>query len=57
LSAEHPRWLRSQITTIIKLLWKKRHIKVKKPKSISGKGLSGRQLYNRTKQNEGLLKD
>lgn len=27
LTAEHPRWSTPQITTIIKLLWRKRHVK------------------------------
>lgn len=58
LRVEHPRWTTPQITTIIKLLWKKRNLKKQKTQvGIPAKGLSGRQLYNRTKQSEGFLKE
>jgi hypothetical protein len=65
LSAEHPRWTSTQITTIIKLLWKKR------AKQSSGKGnlkkrigkkggerrISGWIFYRRIKENEGLTRN
>lgn len=46
------------MTTIIKLLWRKRQTNSqKRRKSVSSKSLSGRQLYNRTKVSEGLLRE
>lgn len=57
LIAEHPRWSSSQITTIIKLLWKKRTLKSNRRRSLVSKGLTGRQLYNRTKLAEGYVKE
>jgi hypothetical protein len=56
LIAEHPRWTNSQISTIIKLLWRKKISKRTRRNSITSKGLTGRQLYNRSKLKEGLAK-
>lgn len=59
LSSEHPRWTSGEITTIIKLLWKKRsmtpHRKQRKT-IIDGtfKPVSGRVMYRREKQANGL---
>jgi hypothetical protein len=59
LKSEHPRWSKQQITTIIKLLWRKRggNKTTKRRKSISGKSLTGRQLFNKTKLSEGMPRD
>lgn len=58
LNAEHPRWTSLQISTIIKLLWKKRNLKdPKKKKRIIKRVLSGRQFYTRTKLSEGFPKE
>ncbi len=53
LSKEHPRWLASQITTIIKLLWKKKQIADKKAARATlrapkeRKRISGRMAFRR----------
>lgn len=57
LSVEHARWTKAQIATIIKLLWRKRNKTGKRGRDVSSKGLSGRQLYRRTKESEGFLRD
>lgn len=56
LGAEHPRWSKNQISTIIKLLWKKRSKSTRKNSTKISKTLSGFQLYRRTKETEGFLK-
>lgn len=60
LSAEHPRWTSTQITTIIKLLWKKRAKQARKRelrRRIGKKGgekvISGWQYYRKIKESEG----
>ena len=50
LGAEHPRWSKNQINTIIKLLWRKRTKTSKRTSTGGKKGLSGRQLYRRDKE-------
>lgn len=48
LAAEHPKWKPNQISTIIKLLWKKRLITKKKDNELTkkkikaGKGIRGK---------------
>ena len=57
LSTEHPRWNATQITTIIKLLWKKRMRQGKRgdfSKRIRKGGekvVSGWQYYRKIKEN------
>ena len=46
LASEHPRWTASQITTIVKLLWRKRKISGQRF-SISEKPMSGRRRYRK----------
>ena len=59
LSAEHPRWNSTQITTIIKLLWKKRSKQTRKgegkrkPGRTIEKTVSGWQFYRKLKEGEG----
>ena len=62
LSSEHPRWNSAQITTIIKLLWKKRSKagkleRTKKIKRFSTKVLSGWQCYRKEKESEGFTRN
>ena len=57
LGAEHPRWTKNQITTIIKLLWRKRTKSSRRIISRGKKGLTGRQLYRRSKEPEGFNKE
>ena len=60
LSAEHPRWSSNQVTTIIRLLWKKRSRSSKRgPKKVrkeTEKVLSGWQYYRRLKEGEGYTR-
>lgn len=56
LASEHPRWTKMQISTIIKLLWRKR-AKAGSGTRSTVKGLSGRQLYRRVKESEGFLRE
>lgn len=60
LSADHPRWNSSQITTIIKLLWKKKRkagrTKTKGIRKTSNKVLSGWQFYRKKKESEGYTR-
>jgi hypothetical protein len=51
LRIEHPRWNNGQITTIIRLLWKKRGVEQTKRPAAQSKAVTGRQLYSRTKLN------
>ena len=58
LSAEHPRWNSTQITTIIRLLWKKRAKQARKGEIRKTgrrieKAISGWQFYRKTKEAEG----
>ena len=57
LNAEQPRWNKIQITTIIKLLWRKRNKSTRRERVGSKKGLTGRQLYRKTKESEGFLRE
>lgn len=60
LSSEHPRWSTNQITTIVKLLWRKR--KVSKARSGGKvpkitKQISGFIAYKRFKLSEGMTRE
>ena len=57
LGAEHPRWTKNQIATIIKLLWRKRNKTSRRDTSRIRKGLSGYQLFRRTKEGDGFIRD
>lgn len=56
LAAEHPRWSKLQIQTIVRLLWRKKSSK-KSIRSLPKKGLSGRQMYRREKETQGFMRD
>ena len=43
--------------TIVKLLWRKKRAQNRRRSSISKKGVSGRQLYRREKESQGLLRE
>lgn len=57
LNAEHPRWSKIQITTIIKLLWRKRNKTTRRERQGPKKGLTGRQLYRKVKESEGFVRE
>jgi hypothetical protein len=60
LSHKHPNWTAAEITTIIKLLWcrekKTRMTKLKAPKTIPMKKMSGKMFFKRFKLKEGMNK-
>jgi predicted nuclease of restriction endonuclease-like (RecB) superfamily len=58
LGAEHPRWSSSQITAIIKLLWKKRNLNTKmkskkKIRNLQLNPISGRVMYRKENKANG----
>ena len=57
LGVEHPRWSTSQITTIIRLLWKKRKMGGAKGEKKIERLMSGRMKYRKAKLAEGFLEE
>lgn len=58
LAQQHPRWTTQQISTVIKLLWKKRKNQGKSLRKSDGrlrtsKPLSGRRYFRRVRRLEG----
>lgn len=60
-SRKHPKWNAAKITMIVKLLWQRekqqRVARLKAPKKMQMRKMSGRMMFKRFKLKEGMSKD
>jgi hypothetical protein len=60
-SRKHPKWSAAKITKIIKLLWQRakmqKKAKLKAPKEVAMRKMSGRMMFKRFKLKEGMNKE